>query len=844
MKQLFILTIFCLLVTALGLSQAQGTGIDSELKVAVTPTATPFPLASDSDQPLALSWAESGGASDGGDMGYDVAVLNDGSLIVTGSFQGTADFGGETLVCGGGSDMFLVKYNPDGSTAWAKRAGGNDWCIGNAVDAFPDGTCIVAGYFEATATFGPGETRTEDLTATEYYDIFIAKYNADGTLNWVEKAGGDSFEAPNDVDAIPGGGFFVTGYYQQDCTFDPDGTPVVLNSDGNKDIFLARYNSDGSLSFAVSAGDSGVDEARGVAGVLDGTSYITGYFSETVNFGNGVELTSAKYQDMFVVKYDSNGDPVWGSRAGGNYTVFGESVDVMEDGTAIVTGSFDSHATFGPAEENEVDLSGYDEEIFVAKYNPDGSLVWAKSAGGNADDKGVAIIALSNGGCMAAGHFGYDSYYERGFSATFGPGEANESVLSSQGRYDVFLAQYEPDGSLAWVMQGAGPGYDYGYGLDAVSEGTFGVAGWFTESLTLGLGQSGMTEIISSGYAEVYAAAFAPPSGDPTPTPGPTPAPEYVDDDFDNASLDTEVWEVTEGSDPSLSSSRVNMDNCTIWSKEAYNALPLWVEFQDVQYGSLTDDYDSVSMGLDAENGGSCSMSMSKMGSNYNEGFGFGMGSTQGYGVLNSYSTIPGDTFDLTYKVDHEEAQLFMRRSYETATSYVNVLDGPIKTYMSADSGASFSVGRVYVHSEPHTNPAYCLVEPGGYYAYTLGTTGVTVYMSNMSFEYGYIKVEKKTGTAEGFTLSGLPYYWEISGMDGPSFSCSIAFSYNPAELSGISEYALECFRSQDGGSTWETVPGEVDAQNHVYTTSAVTGFSTWTLGADVTAARNWTLYE
>lgn len=67
----------------------------------------------------------------------------------------------------------------------------------------------------------------------------------------------------------------------------------------------------------------------------------------------------------------------------------------MADGSCFVTGWFDSSATFGAGETNETALSGLSKEIFVARYNPNGTLTWASSAGGGADDIGYGIAVTA-----------------------------------------------------------------------------------------------------------------------------------------------------------------------------------------------------------------------------------------------------------------------------------------------------------------------------------------------------------------------------------------------------------------------------------------------------------------
>ena len=106
-------------------------------------------------------------------------------------FQGTAIFGeGEpqqtTLVCAGSTDVFVAKYNSDGTLAWAKRAGGGNHEMASSVTVLSDGSCVATGKFVGATTFGPGEPGQVNMTALGGYDVFVAKFDPDGTLAWAK----------------------------------------------------------------------------------------------------------------------------------------------------------------------------------------------------------------------------------------------------------------------------------------------------------------------------------------------------------------------------------------------------------------------------------------------------------------------------------------------------------------------------------------------------------------------------------------------------------------------------------------------------------------------------------
>jgi hypothetical protein len=101
-----------------------------------------------------------------------------------------------------------------------------------------------------------------------------------------------------------------------------------------------------------------------------------------------------------------------------------------------VTGYIQASATFGPGEAGETTLISPPGAInmFIAKYETGGLVVWAKRAGGSNLAEGIGIGLDGVGNSYVTGDFTG--------SATFGPGEANETTLTSAGSFDVFVAKY------------------------------------------------------------------------------------------------------------------------------------------------------------------------------------------------------------------------------------------------------------------------------------------------------------------------------------------------------------------------------------------------------------------
>ena len=363
-----------------------------------------------------LLWAKRAGGINY-DQGCGIATDQSNNIILTGKFQREANFDTNTLTGTGYTDAFIVKYNAAGEVLWARQLGSNSVLIGNAVTADASGNILVTGEFDGRAAFG------DDFVSTiGKYDIFIVKYDAMGSFLWGRQAGGTDIDHGFDVATDEAGNCYVTGDFQFTATF----TPYTVTSNGQNDVFMAKYNALGSIVWVKRAGGATNDRGSSLTMDLTNNILITGYFMGTADFGT-MTLTSEGYRsDVFLAKFDQDGNVLYAKRAGGANWDHGNGVAVDRSGNALITGYFEETAGFGSTTLQ----SAGSWDIFIAKYDMAGNELWANRAGGEDQDEGISIATDISDNWIVTGYFKD--------TAAFG----TISILSF-GSWDAFVARSE-----------------------------------------------------------------------------------------------------------------------------------------------------------------------------------------------------------------------------------------------------------------------------------------------------------------------------------------------------------------------------------------------------------------
>ena len=449
-----------------------------------------------------------GGTSD--EVVNGIAVDGSGNVLLTGSFQGTADFdpgsGTESITSLGSNDVFVVKLNSLGQLVWAKSVGGTGNDQGAAVAVDDSGNVYVAGSFSGTADFDP-DSGFANVSAVGFEDGFVMKLDADGAYQWAKQIGGAGPEYARGVAADSSGNVFTTGNFQGSVDFDPgpsDSTLTAAGGGGTYDAFLQKLDSDGNYDWAIRLGSTANDYGHSVASDSSDNVLVHGYFQGTVDFDPGAgddSRTTTGSVSAYILKLDTSGGLVWVSDFDGTGVVYssdrGRSIAVDASDNVYATGYFNGTADFDSGAGISNLASAGSLDVYVTKLNSAGSLQWAKALGGSMSDYGRSIAVDGSGNVYTIGEFSG--------TADFDPGSGTSSLSSAGGNsdQDVFVSKLNSSGAFVWAKSFVG--------TDAACDPSDLMCSENNEAAS-GIGTDNSRNVYASGYFE-YPVDFDPGAG-------------------------------------------------------------------------------------------------------------------------------------------------------------------------------------------------------------------------------------------------------------------------------------------------------------------------------------------
>ncbi|MEM7368168.1 MAG: T9SS type A sorting domain-containing protein [Bacteroidota bacterium] len=329
--------------------------------------------------------------------GFDIATCPTGDVFVAGYFEddlvidSVPRYNANTMMyeasdtfllsAAGFSDVLIMRLRADGLAYWAKKAGSPerrsnfDWAQGMELRG---DRLMVTGHYTGTATFGEDDPvqgfTTTTISSKGERDIFLTRIDTvNGQPIWVQTGGSPEPDWALDVAINSNGDTYITGAYSDDAGFSDDAshaTETLLNNFNKRDIFIARYDPNGNLTWLQQAGGFGDEEGSALCLDEQDNLYVTGYFSSSnADFG-GTSLSPVNVRAFFIARYCPQNMLEWVDQAetGSSWeaprAITHPSIHDKVDSLVIV-GDFIGTAEFS---STTLTASGIFNDAFVAMY--------------------------------------------------------------------------------------------------------------------------------------------------------------------------------------------------------------------------------------------------------------------------------------------------------------------------------------------------------------------------------------------------------------------------------------------------------------------------------------------
>ncbi|GCC52765.1 hypothetical protein SanaruYs_30040 [Chryseotalea sanaruensis] len=441
---------------------------------------------------------------------YESVIDNAGNTYVTGFFRGTADFdpgvATQQLVSQSPSvaDAFFAKYGANGALVYVKAISGLGDKTANTIALTSNGKVLIGGYFFGFANFDPGVTDFS-LGSLGGSDAFYARFDAaTGAFESASATGGAGNDGISKIVVASNNDAYMYGYFAQTVDFDFGVGELYLSAaTSGQDRFIAKYDDLLTLQWAHALPNLFVTSIA-----LDASSFIvTGSFQTTTDMDPGPTTllkSPAGSSDIWLSKFDLNGNLVWNNTMGG--VDFDNAVDIAVDaGSNIyIAGNFNQTADFDPSAGVQNIVSNGLNDAFSAKYNSAGGLDWVRSWGGSRADQATSLVALDNNRIVICGTFS-------SLSMDIDPGAGTKQLTNAgpENASDAYLIVLNDTGNLLDGFNYGASGVSETAGLINGQGSSFSIIGNITQTIDFDPSSNIYNLINDTGFQQAYLASYS-----------------------------------------------------------------------------------------------------------------------------------------------------------------------------------------------------------------------------------------------------------------------------------------------------------------------------------------------
>jgi hypothetical protein len=342
---------------------------------------------------------------------------------------------------------------------WAKGFGGLDNEDVSSVATDINGNVFMTGNFLSdTLNFDSlSLSNTNQNTSSFTYlksDIFIAKFDNEGNTLWAKNARGNKYDNSLAMSLDYDGNVIVTGSFNSDTLYF-DSISLIHsvpnpNSNAVGDFFIVKFDTFGNVLWAKSAYKAA---GNSIAVDLNNNVFVSGsYYATNFLVLDSITINNQGLNDIFLAKYDESGNLIWGKSIGGASSDWDKAVTTDMSGNVFLTGYTQSSTI-------SIDTTSLTMtcRTFIAKFKPNGDLIWAINAADSGLIDGESIATDMNGNLILVGCF--HSASVNFSSITLTNYVTNPSIANDYGS-DILIVKYDSYGNVLWAKSAGAINHD------------------------------------------------------------------------------------------------------------------------------------------------------------------------------------------------------------------------------------------------------------------------------------------------------------------------------------------------------------------------------------------------
>jgi hypothetical protein len=435
-------------------------------------------------QDFVYDWVRSAGG-ERWDLANDLVIDDEKNVYMAGGFEGTVFFGNDSLVSVGDRDIFIAKYNSIGNLQWLKSAGGFEY--DNPIDIALDSenNILLTGNFQDSLLFD-GQT----VTAESFLNIFLAKLSPDGDLlnllsvnanNRSEKL----FLTP-ECDNI-----YLSGTYFDQLSVNGD----TVKSSDDSDMFTISFKEDFTCNNLITYGNQyfGAQGNKSLKDIqyLDSTLYILCEFTDSIDIDGSMRYSFGS-SDVLAMKTDLAGNILSLKQLAGFGEDEAKAMILDNDSNLYMAVEFESQLYF----DQDSLISQGAKDIILLKTDRELNTIWHKQIGSQTNEYADNLLVNTINAVYLSGSF-QDSL-----------SIGNKYIISENNTVDMFSAKYSPEGDNQGLKQAGGSGHEYGNKLVNDQDNYLYIIGNFAYDFAFETDSISSDSIFEANNEDIFLARF------------------------------------------------------------------------------------------------------------------------------------------------------------------------------------------------------------------------------------------------------------------------------------------------------------------------------------------------